>query len=196
MLSLLQGKKLVQSARKAVVSKLEGKHFELEGYEKQAGIFVTIHNYPGNELRGCIGFPEPVFPLNKALTKAALAAAFSDPRFRPVQKDELDKIIFEVSLLSNPELIKVEKPEDYRKEIKIGRDGLIVEQNAFRGLLLPQVAIEWGWNIEEFLNHTCEKAGIPSEAWKDVKSSSIYKFQSQIFKETEPNKKIIESKGF
>lgn len=196
MFSLAQGKKLVQSARKAVSSKFEGKHFELEGFEEPAGIFVTVHSYPDNELKGCIGFPEPVFPLNEALVKAARAAAFSDPRFRPIQKEELDSIIFEVSVLTKPELIKVKKPEEYKKEIMIGRDGLVAEQEPFRGLLLPQVAPEWNWNVEEFLNHTCEKAGLPSEAWKDTKSVKIYKFQAQIFKETNPKGETTETKSF
>ena len=196
MLSLAQGKELVQAARKAVTSKLKGEHFELKGFEEKAGIFVTIHNYPENELKGCVGFPEPIFPLNKALVQAANSAAFSDPRFIPLQKEDLDKIIFEVSVLTKPELIKVKKPEEYKKEIKIGRDGLVAEQNHFRGLLLPQVAPEWNWNVEEFLNHTCEKSGLPSEAWKDTKLVKVYKFQAQIFKETKPKGEVIETKDF
>lgn len=196
MLSLEQGKKLVKAARKTVISKFEGKPFRLEGFEEPAGVFVTIHSYLENELKGCIGFPEPIMPLNEALVKAATAAAFSDPRFMPVQKEDMEKIIFEVSVLTKPELTKVKKPEDYKKQIEIGRDGLIAEQEHFKGLLLPQVAPEWNWNVEEFLNHTCQKAGLPLEAWKDVKQVKVYKFQSQIFKETKPDGKIIETKDF
>jgi len=196
MFSLEQGKKLVKAARESVISKFEGKPFELEGFEEKSGVFVTIHSYPSNELKGCIGFPEPVIPLSKALVQAARAAAFSDPRFMPLSKEDLDKIVFEVSVLTNPKLIKVKKHEGYKKEIKIGIDGLVIEQGHFRGLLLPQVAPEWNWNAEEFLNHACEKAGLPSEAWKDIKLTKVYKFQSQIFKEVKPKGEITETKSF
>lgn len=196
MLSLAQGKKLVQAAREAVTSKLEEKHFELKGFEEKAGVFVTIHSYPGNELKGCVGFPEQTLPLNEALVQAARAAAFSDPRFIPLQKEDLDKIIFEVSALTKPELIKAKKPEDYKKEIKIGRDGLVAECKGCKGLLLPQVASEHNMDQEKFLCCVCQKAGLPSEAWKDLKSVKIYKFQAQIFKETKPNGEIIETKDF
>lgn len=196
MFSLEQGKKLVKAARQAVISKLEGKNFELKGFEELGGVFVTIHSYPDNELKGCIGYPEPVFPLNKALVQAARAAAFSDPRFRSITRQELDNIIFEVSALTKPELIKVKTPKDYEKEIKIGTDGLVAESQGYRGLLLPQVAPEWKWDVKEFLNNTCEKAGLPAEAWKDTKLVKIYKFQAQIFKETKPNGEIVEAKSF
>ncbi len=196
MFSLEQGKKLVKAAREAVTSKLEGKTFELEGFEEPLGVFVTIHSYPNNELKGCIGYPEPVFPLNKALVQAARAAAFSDPRFRHIDKQDLDKIIFEVSVLTKPEMIKVKKHEEYKNEVKIGADGLIAECGSCRGLLLPQVAPEHKMGQEEFLCCTCEKAGLPSDAWKDTSSVKIYKFQAQIFKETKPNGKITEAKSF
>lgn len=196
MFSLAQGKKLVKAAREAATSKLEGKPFELKGFEEPAGVFVTIHSYPENELRGCIGYPEPIFPLKKALAEAAKAAASSDPRFVPILEEELEKVVFEVSVLTKPELIKVKTPEGYKKEIKIGTDGLVAEQGRYRGLLLPQVAPEWGWNVEEFLSHTCEKAGLPFEAWKNLSSVKIYKFQSQIFKEKKPKGEIVEAKGF
>ncbi len=196
MFSLEQGKKLVKAAREAVISKIEGKPFELKGFEELGGVFVTIHGYPNNELKGCIGYPEPVFPLNKALVQAARAAAFSDPRFRSITKQELDSVIFEVSALTKPELIKVKTPKDYEKEIKIGRDGLVAESQGYRGLLLPQVAPEWKWDVKEFLNNTCEKAGLLAEEWKKIDSVKIYKFQAQIFKETKPNGEIVEAKSF
>lgn len=196
MLSIAQGKKLVQAARKTVTYKFEKKNYELKEFEERSGVFVTIHSYPGNELKGCIGYPEPVMQLNTALVRAATAAAFSDPRFMPLQKDELNKIIFEVSVLTKPELIKIKKYEDYKKEIKIGRDGLIAEQGYFRGLLLPQVAVEWKWDVEQFLNYTCEKAGLPQDSWKNIEITRIYKFQSQIFREKKPNGEIIETKDF
>lgn len=196
MLSLEQGKKLVQAARETITSQIENKDFELKGFEEKKGIFVTIHSYPENELKGCIGFPEPIFSLNKALVQAAKAAAFSDPRFMPIQKEDLDKIILEVSVLTKPEKIEVDRAEDYEKKIKIGAHGLVVECKSCRGLLLPQVALEHQMDQEQFLCCTCEKAGLPSEAWKDIKQVKIYKFQAQIFKETKPKGEIIETKDF
>ncbi|MBM3199949.1 TIGR00296 family protein [Candidatus Woesearchaeota archaeon] len=196
MFSLAQGEKLVKAAREAVVSKFESKHYTLNAFEEPLGVFVTIHSYPDNDLRGCIGFPEPLFPLRQSLAQAAVAAAFSDPRFRSLKKEELDKIIFEVSVLTKPERIKVKSAADYKKEIKVGRDGLIAESGGYRGLLLPQVAPEWGWDVEQFLSHTCDKAGLPFDSWKDIKTVNIYKFQAQIFKETKPKGKIVEAKDF
>ena len=196
MLSLEQGKQLVQAAREAVTSEIQGKDFELKGFEEKTGVFVTIHSYPKNELKGCIGFTEPIFPLNKALVKAAKAAAFSDPRFIPIQDEDLDKIIFEVSILTKPEKIEVDKAEDYKKKIRIGTDGLVAEYRSYKGLLLPQVAPQHKMSPEQFLSCTCEKAGLPPETWKDMKQVKIYKFQTQIFKEAKPNEEIIETKDF
>ncbi len=194
MISLEQGKKLVQFARQAVVAKFEDNAFDITGFDEPAGVFVTIHTFPDNQLRGCIGFPEPVFALRKALVEAAQAAAFSDPRFPQLEKEELDKIIFEVSVLTEPQLIRAGKPEDYLKEIKVGRDGLIIERSHFKGLLLPQVALEWNWNVQEFIEQTCMKAGLPPDSWKDIDSVSIYRFQAQIFKENKPKGEVIEEK--
>lgn len=196
MTSLKEGEALVKAARRAITSELERKSFELKGFEENRGAFVTLHSYPEHELKGCIGFPEPIFPLNKAIVRAAKAAAFSDPRFKPVEKQDMDKIIIEVSVLTKPELIKVNKWEDYLKEIKIGEDGLVAESKGFRGLLLPQVAVEQKWNVEEFLSFTCQKAGLLPEAWKDVKDVKIYKFQAEIFSEKKPNGEVEKPKGF
>lgn len=159
-----------------------------EGYPKvfdePRGAFVTIHTYPEKQLRGCIGFPEPRFPLIKALVEAAIASAH-DPRFPDLKEDELDKIILEVSVLTKPELIKVNNPKNYPKKIRIGRDGLIVKKGFHSGLLLPQVATEHNLNEEDFLMHTCIKAGLPPDAWLD-KGVEIFRFQSLIFSEKKP----------
>jgi len=196
MFSLEEGKKLVKAARKSVVSKLKEEAFELEGFEQKRGVFVTIHTHPDNGLRGCIGFPEPIFNLGKAVVDSARAAAFSDPRFGPLKESELSSIIFEISVLTEPERINVDKFEDYKKEIKIGEDGLVVESNGYRGLLLPQVAPEHGMDWKEFLGCACEKAGLNSDAWKDIEKVIVYKFQAQIFKESEPEGDILETKSF
>ncbi|MEM4244701.1 MAG: TIGR00296 family protein [Candidatus Nanoarchaeia archaeon] len=185
-LSADDGKKLLKAARDSVVAYFEKKQFTLNGFPEKLGVFVTIKTYPSHELRGCIGFPEPVYPLNVGLPKAALLAAFQDSRFSPLERDELKKIVFEVSVLTKPKLIKVRKADDYLKKIKVGVDGLIVEQGFNRGLLLPVVPVEYGWNCEQFLEHTCMKAFLPRDSWKDVNNCRVYCFQAQVFSEKKP----------
>ncbi|MEM1824219.1 MAG: TIGR00296 family protein [Candidatus Nezhaarchaeales archaeon] len=153
-------------------------------YEKR-GVFVTIESYPNRELRGCIGFPEPIYPLVEATIRASLASALEDPRFPPLTESELKSVVFEVSILTPPQLIKVSKPTEYPSKIKVGVDGLIVEKGFFKGLLLPQVAVEYGWSEEEFLTHCCLKALLPPDAWLDPRTK-IYKFQAEIFEEESP----------
>jgi uncharacterized protein (TIGR00296 family) len=196
MLNLDEGKKAVLFARKVVeqfvkdnkINDLDlGKIF----LEKQ-GAFVTLHTFPDNNLRGCIGIPLPVMPLRNAIAEGAKSAT-RDPRFSPLEENELDDIIIEVTILSKPEIIKIDKPEEYLSNIEIGRDGLIVEQGFFKGLLLPQVPIEQGWGKEEFLSHTCIKAGLMPDAWKN-ENIIISKFTGQIFSEIEPRGKIEEKK--
>ncbi len=184
MLTEQQGKKLIVLARKAIESVFTGKKMDLNEYKKEfpdkQGVFVTLKL--NNELKGCIGFAEPTMPLYEAVVESAKAAAFEDPRFMPLEENELNNVKIEISVLTKPELIKVKTPEDYVKQIKVGKDGLIVKYGPFSGLLLPQVAIEYDWDAEEFLNRTCEKAGLSSDTWKN-KKCNIYKFQAQIFKE-------------
>ncbi|MGV8171232.1 MAG: AmmeMemoRadiSam system protein A [Candidatus Woesearchaeota archaeon] len=143
------------------------------------GCFVTLHK--NNQLRGCIGFPRPIMPLYEQIITASKAAAFEDPRFPPLNKDELKSIVIEISILTRPELIKVKNSEEYLKNIEIGRDGLIIQGNS-SGLLLPQVAIEYNFNPKQFLECVCEKAGIDKDAWTDSKNK-IYKFRAEIFSE-------------
>jgi uncharacterized protein (TIGR00296 family) len=114
-----------------------------------------------------------------------------DPRFPPLAENELDNIIIEVTILTKPELIEVNQPQDYLSNIEIGRDGLIVELGLYKGLLLPQVPIEQGWDKEEFLSHTCMKAGLLMDSWVD-KNTKIFKFSGQIFTEIKPRGKIRE----
>ncbi len=177
------GKLLVKLARESISSYFLQKEPDtsaVKQFSDRQGVFVTL--YKNEQLRGCIGFPEPVFPLFEAIIKAAKSAAFEDPRFPPLQKEELKHIKIEISVLTVPTLIKVKKPEDYLKEIKIGKDGLIIRSTHGSGLLLPQVAAEYKWGVEEFLRHLCEKAWLKQDAWKDT-NNQIYKFQAQIFKE-------------
>lgn len=195
MLSVKEGKKAVSFARDVIENHVKNKSTSsnLNGvFDENQGAFVTIHTYPDHDLRGCIGIPLPVMPLKEAITEGAKSAT-RDPRFPPLSENELGNIIIEVTILTKPELIKVNEPKEYLSEIKIGRDGLIVEQNIFKGLLLPQVPIEQKWNKEEFLSHTCLKAGLMPDAWFDEKTK-ISKFSGQVFTEFKPRGDIKEKK--
>ena len=192
MLSIHQGQKAVRYARSVIEHRVEGKRLDNLphiGLDMMAGAFVTIKTYPSDELRGCIGIPEPVMTLENALLEAATSVTH-DPRFPPLSAPELPKIIVEVTVLTPPERIKVKNPGEYPQFVKVGKDGLIVEKNNYKGLLLPQVPLEWKWNVNEFLSHACVKAGLPHDAWLDS-SVKIYKFQGEIFSETEPYKEIV-----
>jgi uncharacterized protein (TIGR00296 family) len=191
MTTIDEAKKLIEIARKSISYAFENKRYEVKEriFEEKKGIFVTLLTYPEKELRGCIGIPEPILPLKKAIVEAAISSAFNDPRFPPLEKEELNQIIIEISILTKPELIKVKNPKEYLNEIKIGRDGLIVKKGFFSGLLLPQVATEYKWSVEEFLSQTCMKAGLMPDAWLD-KETKIFKFQAEVFCEKEPNGEI------
>jgi len=143
------------------------------------------------QLRGCIGYPEPILPLAEATISSAINSATKDPRFLPISTKELENILMEVSVLTPPELIVVKNPKEYIEKIEIGRDGIVVERGAFKGLLLPQVPIEQNWDEKEFLSNTCMKAWLPPDAWLD-ESTIIYKFRGQIFTEIEPEGEIKE----
>jgi uncharacterized protein (TIGR00296 family) len=191
------GKNLVRSARKIVTEFLKDgtrssltKDFQ-EKFSFKSGVFVTLNNPLG--LRGCIGYPLPDKKLFDALEDASIAAATEDPRFPSVQFEELDSITFEVTVLTPPKKIEVNEPNEYPSKIIVGQDGLIVKFGYNSGLLLPQVPVEYGWNEKEFLEHTCEKAGLPKEYWKK-KEIEIKKFQGIVFKETEPMGEIIREK--
>lgn len=195
MLNLDEGIKAVTFARSIVKNYIKNDVSPPQSdlgdiFEEPRGVFVTLHTHPEHSLRGCIGIPLPVMPLKEAIVESAQSAT-RDPRFPPLKEDEIDKIIIEVTILTKPELIKVSQPKDYSSHIVLGRDGLIVEQSIYRGLLLPQVPIEQGWDKEEFLSHTCMKAGLMPDAWLD-KNTKFFKFSGQIFFEVEPGGKIKE----
>lgn len=188
-----KGEFLVKLARESIERYLKGKGYpqiKIDEHEKKGGVFVTLTTYPENELRGCIGYIEPIFFIPEATIKAAIAAATQDPRFPPLSLKELDNITVEVTILSPPKLIKVKSPKDYLKKIKIGKHGLIVEKGSYRGLLLPQVPIEHKWDEEEFLCYTCMKAGLPPDCWFE-ESTKVYKFTGEIFKEEKPKGRVI-----
>jgi len=194
MIKLEQAKKLIMLARNAISAYFKGKDFQVDDETKHefgedCGVFVSL--YIRDDLIGCIGIPQPTMALYKAVIQAAKGAAFEDPRFPPLRKDQFDKIRIEISVLTEPEVIDVEKPEDYLTQIEIGKDGLMIKDEFGSGLLLPQVAIEWKWNAKEFLNQTCRKAGLEPDCWCNTKRN-VYKFQAQVF--AEENSKIVEKK--
>jgi len=196
-LSDSDGEMLVKTARAVVTEFLKTKNkmkldkdFE-ESFSSNAGVFVTL-NHQSN-LRGCIGYPLPDKKLYNALEEAAISAATEDPRFPSVAFEELDQITFEVSILTPPQEIEVSDPQEYPSKIKVGRDGLIVKSGFNSGLLLPQVPKEYGWNEEEFLGHTCEKAGLSKEQWKE-KDTKILKFEGIVFKEQDPGGSVVRKK--
>jgi len=191
------GQILVKTARMVVTDYLKngsktklGKKFQ-EDFSFNSGVFVTLNNPLG--LRGCIGYPLPDKKLFNALEEAAISAATEDPRFPPVKFEELDSITFEVTVLTPPTKIEVNDSQEYLSKIKIGQDGLIVKSGYNSGLLLPQVPVEYGWNEKEFLEYTCEKAGLPKEYWQK-EDVEILKFEGIVFKEKDPNGEIIQEK--
>ncbi|MFX0113223.1 MAG: TIGR00296 family protein [Candidatus Hodarchaeota archaeon] len=186
---------LVKLAREAIKTHLESDQRidppleTSEALKKKSGVFCTLNTYPQRQLRGCIGRPYPEFPLIEALIDSAIDAATRDPRFPRVSLQELANLVIEVTILTPPTLIEVTSPEDYLQEIQIGRDGLLIERGHNRGLLLPQVPVEWEWDVEEFLVHLCNKAFLPANAWKKM-DTKIYRFQGEIWGEVAPGGEI------
>ncbi|MBC7187115.1 MAG: AmmeMemoRadiSam system protein A [Calditrichaeota bacterium] len=172
---------LLQIARVAIERRLKGEPLPdfgpvSERLQQKQGAFVTLHKR--GALRGCIGYIEPVSPLYLAVAEMAQAAAFEDPRFAPLTEDELPEVDIEISVLSPTREI------NDLEEIKVGEHGLIVQQGIRKGLLLPQVATEYHWDRTTFLRHTCLKAGLPADAYKQ-KGTSIKVFSAQVFGEKE-----------
>lgn len=183
MLNDRQRKQLLNLAREAIRAALAQAPFELSPADFDAtlrtpsGAFVTLTTHQ-DELRGCIGSIEPVAPLYRAVQMSALNAAFRDPRFHPVTPEEFEKLKLEISVMGPIE--RVTNIED----IVVGRDGLIISRGRQAGLLLPQVATDYGWDRETFLRQTCVKAGLPPESWK-LADTKIEKFSAEVFGEEE-----------
>lgn len=138
---------------------------------RRAGAFVTIKVH--GQLRGCIGYPEADLPLVDVVERCAVSAARFDPRFPAVRPEECDTLAIEISVLGPIEAVAE------ISEIEIGRHGLVAQLGPCRGLLLPQVAVEWGWNREEFVCHTCLKAGLRRDAWRE--GAKLFKFEAEVF---------------
>lgn len=196
-LTLEEGSFLVRLARKAVSEYLRNRKITAIPKDvspklmERCGVFVTLSTlHRGKKgLRGCIGFPYPTTPLTQAVIESAINSATQDPRFSPVSLNELDEIVLEVSVLTPPQLVRVDKPSGYPSKIKVGQDGLIVERSYCKGLLLPQVPIEWNWEEEEFLCQCCMKAGLSPDCWL-LEGTKIYKFSCIIAREITPNGEI------
>jgi|SRR3989304_1740776 len=195
MLTKTEGETAVRLARRAMEECLRNKIKIMPDnlpslFKEKRGVFVTLNKKKTiKELRGCIGRPYPILPLGEAIIVSVINAAREDPRFDPVEPGEMDELLIEVTVLTLPRKIKA-KPRDIPDKIKIGRDGLIIATGRCQGLLLPQVAVEHGFDCSEFLCQTSMKAGLMPDAW--LNGADVYSFQGQIFEEIEPGGEIRE----
>ena len=194
-----EGRKLVSAARSAIELSIASNNFRHEvvertlyGFEQKHGIFVTLYHFPTKTLRGCIGFSEGAGQIRKLVIDAAIAAAMEDPRFVPLSGMELEHTIIEVSVLSKTEKISGD-PASIKRQIFIGRDGLVIEYGYFRGLFLPVVPVEQHWSVEEYLNNLCIKAGLSEHTWEQP-GVYIGRFSAQVFAEASPKGEIREVK--
>ena len=199
--SVEEGKTLINFARENIEYYLKndkkiGVPEEIkQKFADKYGAFVTLNkfNVGGNPLRGCIGYIEPTYPLYDVIHKVSISSAIEDPRFPSVTLEEMDDIIIELSILTPPKLIEVNDPNEYLEKIVIGRDGLIAEKGMRRGLLLPQVPVDHdrNWDAQTFLNHTCMKAWLSEDAWRNIKETKIYSFQAILFEEKVPRGEVV-----
>lgn len=193
MLTVEQGKLLARLARKAVEDFSGGKApDDFSSGEKwlseKKGVFVSLHSFPGNKLRGCVGFPLPVLPLGRAVCEAA-ASACCDDRFPMVSQSELGKITVEVSVLTLPVEINFKSPKDLLKKLT-KKEGVVLKLGTCSGLFLPQV---WEQipDKKDFLDHLCMKACLPRGSWK-MRGARVFSFTVQAFAEENPNGKVNE----
>ncbi|MGC8661337.1 MAG: TIGR00296 family protein [Nitrososphaeria archaeon] len=191
--TLEDGKYLIEISRRAI------KHYGLtKNYIKisdapakylvRSGAFVTVKDKK-EQLLGCIGRPYPSGTLLENIIQSAVDAAYYDPRFAPLDPEAADNVLLEVSILSPPEQINFKSPDDLLNQIKVGRDGIIVEWALGSGLLLPQVPVEEKWDVKEYISYGCLKAGADRNLWKRG-NLRVYRFTASVFSETEPNGSI------
>lgn len=170
---------LLRIAHDAILSAVERRPFanvppSLPGLAEPRGVFTTL--YLRNELRGCVGYAMPVAQLYRAVAETACAAAFEDSRFSPVTQEEASKLEVSLSVLSPLFPIQADA-------VEVGRHGLVISRGGHRGLLLPQVPGEYGWDREAFLEQTCRKAGLPLDAWR--KGATIEAFTAEVFSDAD-----------
>ena len=194
--TLDQRRTLLRIAHEAILSVLERRPFPEPsplppGLSDPRGVFTTLYlrggrpgDLPGDlgrQLRGCVGYAVPITPLYRAVAETAHAAAFEDSRFLPVTKGEALKLEVSLSVLSR--LFPI-----HPEAVEVGRHGLVISLGARRGLLLPQVTVEHGWDRETFLEQTCRKAGLPLDAWR--KGATVEAFTAEVFADSEANAKV------
>ena len=179
--SAVERQQLIRVAHQSIEAALHDLPLDLtppsEHFAELRGAFTTLHLH--GALRGCIGFVFPNQPLYRTVAETARAAAFDDPRFEPVTAAEAPELTVEISILSALQIIT---PED----VVAGKHGLLVTLGSHRGLLLPQVPLEWGWDRETFLTQTCLKAGLAPDAW--LHGAQIQAFTAEVFGEELPHK--------
>lgn len=192
-LTAQEGAALVHAARRSILDAYAQKETPAPAgagvFGEMRGVFVTLQTHPKEELRGCIGFVRSERPLGQAVVSAARLAAFEDGRFEPVRKSELESCVIEISVLSVPEPVKASDAAGRLKAVRIGTDGLIIQYGRAGGLLLPQVAIEWNFTPQTFLEAVCEKAGLPKDMWKSP-SAKLWTFEAQVFGEEKPGGRV------
>lgn len=174
-----QQKFLLELARKAIRKYMKSGEtlkvkIEDEELKEKRGAFVTLK--VNDQLRGCIGYPLPYKPLYETIIDVAVSAATQDFRFQPLILEELDETEIEISVLSLP------KPVKDTKEIEVGKHGIVISKGLHKGLLLPQVPVEWNWDLETYLCHGCLKAGLEEDEWKKG-DCRIEIFSAQVFSE-------------
>jgi uncharacterized protein len=178
---------LLNLAREAICAALDKRQLDLnatsEHLAEHRGAFTTLHI--DGELRGCVGYVFPQYSLYRTVAETAVAAAFDDPRFAPLKKEEYPKLEYEISVLSPVSPIDAE-------DVEVGKHGLVITYGSRRGLLLPQVPTEHGWDREKFLQQTCIKAGIPPDAWEH--GAKIEAFTAEIFSDQDMKEKRPGSK--
>jgi hypothetical protein len=196
-LSQEDGRAVVELARSAIEAHVRGEKLRLQSWSsgflsQERGVFVTLNTVGQgpDKLRGCIGFPYPVKKLGEAVQEAAIASASEDPRFPPVRPGELGSIVVEVSVLTPPKPLEAKRRADLQKMVRIGKDGLIVSRSYTSGLLLPQVATEFGFDQQEFLCQACLKAGLMPDAWLD-QETKLHVFQAEVFAEKSPRGDVV-----
>jgi len=197
-LSLDEGRAAVKLARQTLESHVSGTArgpgLRPSGVlAENRGVFVTLNLLVGEtkQLRGCIGYPEPIKPLWQAIQDVTIYAS-EDPRFPfPVAQKELDRIVVEVSVLTLPKEIRAPRRQDLPSKIRLGVDGLIVSNSFTSGLFLPQVATEQGWDQETFLSEACGKAGLPFDSWLK-EDTKVQIFQAEVFAEASPGGKVVQ----
>ncbi|MBP1449722.1 MAG: TIGR00296 family protein [Thermoproteus sp.] len=198
--TLEEGAFLVKLARRAVEEFLASRRIIEPPPDAPArllsdnyGVFTTIEKLTTGdklELRGCIGYPEGYKNVATAIIYSAVAACCEDPRFPTMTPDELDEVVFEVSILSPLQLLQA-KPKDLARLVEVGRHGIVVRRGFYSGLLLPQVPVDECWDSEEFLSNGCLKAWLHADCWLDDRTK-VYVYEAQLFKEKSPKGEIYE----